>query len=387
MSHFTVTLSVAPPESTAGLTAYSKEEMDELMTLRVAHAKKPKDFKVTYKLKELEEKSSPFEQEIETVIERTLAPYCECTEDPAYLEFVDVGPEYQEKYKTETTTAVRLPDGTICTIYDTQFKDHYDYKDGKVYYSQSGVPALFSFGGAGAFAGTEAKEILVLENYPFNKLYQTYEEYMRKYGGYDFDARHQSYGYYSNPSAKWDWYQVGGRWTAVFLVKDDCDLIIWGSRSLLDDNEPLEAPAGYQWVVGARKRDIQWEKMKELAIADKQAQFQELENWFLHGVEPIPQPSLAVRTEDGIDGWGCRLYHKGESLEDFLKRHGLDSESRYPHSPYAYIDADGWHGKGDMGWFGLSSNDKDDTSWNTVLQSFLESVPDDYFLVSVDCHI
>ena len=387
MSHFTVTLSVAPPESTCGMIAYSKEEMDELVALRVAHTKAPKNFDIKYRLKALEEKSSPFEQDVETVIERAMSPYCECTEDPAYLEFVDVGPEYQEKYKTEATTAVRLPDGTICTIYDTQFTNHYDYKDGKVYYRQTGVPALLSFGGAGPFPGIETKEVQVLENYPFSKLYHTYEEFMRRYGGYDFDARHQSYGYYSNPNAKWDWYQVGGRWTAVFLVKDDCDLVVWGNRSLLDDDEPLEAPAGYQWVVGARKRDIQWEKMKELAVAKKQAQFQELEDWFLHGVEPTPKPSLAVRTEDGIESWGRRLYYKGESLEEYLKRHGLDSGSRYPYSSYAYIDTDGWHGQGDMGWFGLSSNDKDDDSWMAMMQSFLKAVPDDHFLVSVDCHI
>ena len=40
-----------------------------------------------------------------------------------------------------------------------------------------------------------------------------------------------------------------------------------------------------------------------------------------------------------------------------------------------------------MGWFGISSNDKPERTWNDELQTLMNEVQDDDYLVAVDCHI
>lgn len=41
----------------------------------------------------------------------------------------------------------------------------------------------------------------------------------------------------------------------------------------------------------------------------------------------------------------------------------------------------------DMGWFGISSNDKDERAWNDEIQKLMNEAKDDDFLAIVDCHI
>lgn len=55
---------------------------------------------------------------------------------------------------------------------------------------------------------------------------------------------------------------------------------------------------------------------------------------------------------------------------------------------YAFVDRNGdWIGSGDMGWFGISSNDKDERAWNDEIQKLMNEAKDDDFLAIVDCHI
>lgn len=55
---------------------------------------------------------------------------------------------------------------------------------------------------------------------------------------------------------------------------------------------------------------------------------------------------------------------------------------------YAFVDRNGdWTGSGDMGWFGISSNDKDERAWNDEIQKLMNEAKDDDFLAIVDCHI
>lgn len=387
MSHFTVTVAVAPPESTFGYTIYTPEEMAEIKLLREAYSQNRNDFHIKYRLKELVEKFSPFESEIEATLDEMLAPYCESTEDPRYQEFVNEEDGHREDYENGTTTVIRLPDGKICTQYAPEFTERYTLRDNKVYLRPNQKTPLLALSPSITGMGHELASFEVLQQYPFKSLYPTFGAFLEDHCGLTYDEKEKAYGYYTNPDSKWDWFQIGGRWTAVFLVKDTCDLKILGNRSLLDDGEITTAPDGYQWVVGARKCDIQWDKMKELALEAKTKAFAAWENWFLNDIEPDPKPHLVVKNDEGIHSWGRTLYYKGESLEDYLKRNGLDPNARYPHTAYAYLDEKGWHGQGDMGWFGLSSNDMAEGDWNEMMHAFIESVPDDYFLVSVDCHI
>ena len=93
-------------------------------------------------------------------------------------------------------------------------------------------------------------------------------------------------------------------------------------------------------------------------------------------------------TDEGIMGWGSMIYVKGESLDDYKARKGVTNVDKYPINTYAFVDRNGdWSSSGDMGWFGISSNDKPERAWNDELQSLMSNAQDDDFIVAVDCHI
>ena len=57
-------------------------------------------------------------------------------------------------------------------------------------------------------------------------------------------------------------------------------------------------------------------------------------------------------------------------------------------APYAFVDLEGnWNEKGEMGWFGMSSNEMDQEDWDAVYRRFVESLDPGTTLVLVDAHI
>ena len=56
--------------------------------------------------------------------------------------------------------------------------------------------------------------------------------------------------------------------------------------------------------------------------------------------------------------------------------------------PYAYVDTNGnWYERGKMGWFGISSNDKDKDSWDDEFKKFINNQKKSTIVTLVDCHI
>ena len=54
---------------------------------------------------------------------------------------------------------------------------------------------------------------------------------------------------------------------------------------------------------------------------------------------------------------------------------------------FAFLKDDTWHEQGHMGWWGMSSNEKDPQLWNREFNRLLAQVPDDDWLAVVDVHI
>ena len=191
--------------------------------------------------------------------------------------------------------------------------------------------------------------------------------------------------YTYNPNAKWDWWQIGGRFSRNFLVKEDLeDCIISYDRS---SGEPDGAPRGYKYVDDARKKDICWDLMKQLTVEEVEKGYQKCVAAFASN-DPTGFGPLTKIVEDGIASWGSMIYLKGETLDEFKARKGATDMDQYMISSFAAIDRNGdWLGSGDMGWFGISTNDKEERAWNDELQTLMNEAQDDDFLVVVDCHI
>lgn len=233
----------------------------------------------------------------------------------------------------------------------------------------------------------KAKKITFLPDYPLKKVFRSYEEYTEDYCGYIYDENEGAYGYYVNPNSFYDWYQIGGRWLYMFLVRSDCAFAIGSETSWFNESpEPPYAPDGYKWTAGARKKDIAWDIMKQLEIQGHTKWFRTLEDCFKSRLAPENYPYARI-TEKGIQSWQSYMYKNGETLEQYLERHDLGAACKYPCSPYGFVHDDEYCSRGDMGWFGISTNDKDEKVWRDTVQHYLEELPEDMWLVSLDCHV
>jgi len=313
----------------------------------------------------------------EQLLTPLLAPYDENAENPEYVEFVDCTEEGRKEY-AGGTDCVRTPDGRILPAYQYEIYKMLEVYNGQTYQRSAGPLHHRK-------RTKKAKKYRALPNYPYKKLYSSFDLFMTEHHGYH--ASDGAYGFYTNPNAQWDWYQIGGRWPYRFLVKEDCATAVCGERSfLLGDTPAKSAPDGYRWVAGARKGDIAWDVMRSFLAEQAAATFRRLEGYFQTGQVPKDDSVLCI-TEEGITSWGDLVYYKNETLEGYLQRIGLTEQDKYPIGTFALLDGDGWSGSGDMGWFGVSTNNKDEDEWAKMVESFIDKQPDDTLLVSVDCHI
>lgn len=317
MSHFVTLVNFYMPK----LEENCEENMryaEQIAEVKEKLAQDPESFALRFLLKRLQSKASTLERSAECEIDELMAPFCEGTDDPAYLEFEDRTDDLRRDYETDKINCVRFPDGTVVPEYSRLVCEKYLIKDGKVFQKKAGH--------LGHEKRTKkAKKMRAFMGYPVKKLYPSLRQYAEDYCGYTFDSKTNTYGYYCNPNAFWDWYSIGGRWPFQFLVRDTAERIN-GERSWGNEDAVCEAPEGYIWVCGARKRDIAWELMKEWELQHAKKRFELLAETFRSG--KAPEGSFWKITEDGILSFVTQIYFKNESEEAYLRRNGLAPDQR-----------------------------------------------------------
>ena len=297
-------------------------------------------------------------------LEEILAPYEENPVSGEYMEFQDQTEECWEAYPKDTVRAVRFPDGSLHGLFSPEFMNDFTIQENR----------LLEKTEDGEKETERSRALELLDACPVKKFY-TFEEYCRKHCNYT--EENGSWGYWCNPNARWDWYSIGGRFSDKLLVKKT-------SRSAIG---MVSGPDGYLSADGALVGEIAWEEMKRRERAAAEKYYGELRTAFISGDGSDLGP-LAYMEEDGIRGWGTMLYKAGETLEEYLYRSGLGKKDRYVMPAYAFVDLNGkWHAQGDMGWFGVSSNDKEERAWRDEVQAFLSTVWEKDYLVMLDCHI
>lgn len=55
--------------------------------------------------------------------------------------------------------------------------------------------------------------------------------------------------------------------------------------------------------------------------------------------------------------------------------------------PFAVVKNGKWYEKGNMGWWGITTNEMDPNEWNKKVQELFDSIPDKTMLTAIDCHI
>lgn len=320
--------------------------------------------------------SNAFGRRVDSEIFMALEPYNEQTEDPDYLEFEDYTEELREEYESGSVDCIKLPESKIVSIDNQRVWNKFIVgDDGKVYQKEFG-PLKHPK------RSKRAKQMKAIKNYPYCKLYKTFDEFVQRERYYDYNEEYEGYGYTYNPNAFYDWYSIGGRWPFLFLVKDTCEEFSVGERSWCIDEERL-APTGYRWVCAARKRNIQWKVMfkyrKECAVK----QFHMLEQAFAE--KKLPEEYIGTFTDEGISRFGEMLYIKGETVQQYLVRNRIVKKYKYPIFVYGYLDRSGCYQEKDT--VCLMDINKRDRVWRKMLNKFIDSLSDETVLVGVDCHI
>lgn len=325
-------------------------------------------------------------------IEGQLAPFQEnnmgdCPKQ--FLAFHDLEDEYRKDYETGTHKFVIMPDGRKLTGYEEEFRNK-----GRDFLSNAPSHVIP--------AGLEQRDMKFSEAYP------TFEEYAANWHGSEKrDPKNKRFGYWENPNAKWDWYQIGGRWTGFFKLKP-------GASGLM--GEPgLMTPrvSDPRFVDQVRKGDIDLAGMRDDAEKEEAERY-DIALAAVAGTAP-QRPWAEIRDECAPDFEKAReVYNAQERVIAWAKaeKAARTNGARWPFgmlsgpeylnvtreqaladaragaiSTHAVVKDGQWFEKGKMGWWAIVSDQKEKASWLAEFAKLLDELPDDTLLTVVDCHI
>jgi hypothetical protein len=247
------------------------------------------------------------------------------------------------------------------------------------------------------------KEIALKDKYP------DYETYLKDWHGIE-DITKQ--GYWTNSNARWDWYQIGGRWTGMFKLKKGTMEFSVGKPSLISDRK---AKPG--WADQCRKKDIDFEGMRDEAekIASKDydivvkffggkiptlkykwnellddEKYKDLDHEEKRTLYKAQQPIMELRERrEEIS----KLPEEEKTLlswfdfEDYMctKEEYIQRARDKAIITFAVLKDGQWYERGKMGWWACVSDEKN--NWEEEFNKLLESISEDTLLTVVDCHI
>ncbi len=229
------------------------------------------------------------------------------------------------------------------------------------------------------------------------------------YGGWTRHPETNRFGCRTNPNAKWGYWRVGGRYCRRFLAKPGTEGVTtdltWEWRNLKPGKKP---PAGCDQVQVA---NLDKAAMKAARVADRQQTLDQallkagmsvaeldVANAEHHAAMkvwrelPEPRPRGNEWNAWAIKAGFTQAAHLNKSLLFYDKPEipeGVKAADWVSAAPwltgFAFLMDGKWAENGEMGWFGAVSNEKSD--WPEQFQALVESVPDNYWLSVVDCHI
>lgn len=307
-------------------------------------------------------------------IDKQLEPYAEQDFKPKYGEFEDMEEQYRKEFNEEKIDVVEI-DGKLHFRYDSKFRqfnkdlrDTYDYPENSI-----------------------------LKTVEMKEYYESFEQFLKDYHGVDEpDETTGRYGYWNNPNAKWDWYVVGGRWSGFFKPKEGKVGLLGRSGSF--GNLPRQG-----WVDQINYGDVDFEAMKQHEEKIANEHFDQIES-IVNGRKIPNWKEIREKHGDNID-LAREEYNSDPVISDFNKaglyHFNVEPSEEYGHGrehyvnkckngvavPYAIVKDGVWYQKGEMGWFGMSSNEMSQDEWNNEFWKLMDSLEPDTQLTLVDCHI
>lgn len=372
--HFRSLLTVELPEiipdpewekSVSDKIKEAEQDCSEALGRRVLH-------EILYE--KLNNVSTAFGRELNSVVCEVMERFDCGTQDKRYLEFEDHTEEYRSSYNA-LVTCIQFPNGRIVEENSRDVWDKFIVRDGLVYQKYAGVLHLPK-------RTKRAKKMKVLPNYPRKRLYRSFDEYVDQECWGSLDEETGKYGEWYNPDGVYDWYSVGGRWPDMFLVKADCTEFSLGERSVFCEHE-YPAPNGYMWVCCARKKNIEWDVMRWWRNQKATERFHQLQAMFLSGEKDDTVGSIR---EEGILSCGEWIYHKGDTLAQYLAVYGIPSDWKYPISVHNIFQDELCMDKHDCVMDEMTGK-WIPVDWHRSVDEFIDEADEEDVFVGIDYHI
>ena len=231
--------------------------------------------------------------------------------------------------------------------------------------------------------------------------YKSLSGFASDYYGYEKNEE-GVWGRKTNPNAKWDWYQLGGRWSgSIIRLKPEAQGVV-GNPGVFGNSVGVDS---------ARKGDIDFETRRNEAEATARERYKEVlavfggtlpkrdYNW-----KDMIDPENPYFKDMDIDE-KHNMYHNQPAMFE-VKKHSdvlgyffeLEefecTEDEYAQkarrnscTTFAVIKDGKWYERGKMGWWAIVSNEKDMNDWNKQVEDILDDVSDDTLISIYDCHI
>lgn len=129
-----------------------------------------------------------------------------------------------------------------------------------------------------------------------------------------------------NPHSKWDWYVEGGRWGNFIKTKEG------------------------KYVNSCKLSEIDW----------------------------APYSEDDYEEELATSIWGEKYKKLKEGVNYHLTKNN---------PPFSIIIDGEWHEKGEMGYWGITTNEMSDEEWNELVMKHIEELPEDSMCYNIDFHI
>jgi hypothetical protein len=234
----------------------------------------------------------------------------------------------------------------------------------------------------------------------FDKLYEEKGKQWNDNSWIKEDGKWVEYTTY-NPDSKWDWYQLGGRWTGFLKLKKGKKGDV-GTHSLVSERR---AETGY--VDAALKKDIDFNFMKNKAKRDGIKRYDKVMNLIGH-TEPNKPWSYFVEKMEKKEltiNEGREQYHAQPRLVEVKKHTGelgflfdadkfLVAKEKYVEdkknsavSTFAVVKDGVWYERGKMGWWAVVHDEKEQDVWNEKVNELINSIDGDTLISIYDCHI
>lgn len=314
-------------------------------------------------------------------VERLLAPYDENLDVAPYRSYEEGSPaDYwlYKSYKSDWEKALKTPEG----------QDRELEARARIFLKLSDPPTWEEIAWLANADGGDDEKLLVDKDFPGGPRAYTMST--------------------GNPNAKWDWYAIGSRWGGSLRYRPGCaEQVLNADRGPAASREtpkiaPLRCDGG-----PIRALDIQGTR-EEAADEARRA----LEQWTALTAGLPAAKSWAQHRDmtDTVPGYTidqARTDYRAQPLVRALR--GSDFEwaddpvAQYSRPladlqdearaqavlGYALVRRDGtWLAPGDMGWFASSSdNEASRLLYREAANAYVDALPEDAWLIMVDCHI